>query len=64
MTAAGIVALLVVIAMVVALATLTAVGERRRGGRFAIVVIAGLFFPLAWVAWYRRDVLHQSVCSS
>ena len=53
------VALVVVIALasacVLALMTLTALGERRRGARVVTAVVAGLFFPLAWTAWYVRD---------
>lgn len=60
MTSTGIVVLLIVVAGLVALATLTAIGERRRGGRLAVAVIAGLFFPLAWIAWYARDELRAS----
>jgi hypothetical protein len=44
-------------AVVVSLAALTAVGERRRGGRLSVAVLTGLFFPLAWIAWYARDGL-------
>ncbi|GAA1146759.1 hypothetical protein GCM10009606_27070 [Nocardioides aquiterrae] len=47
--------MLVVLAVVIGLASLTAIGEHRRGGRPAVVVIAGLFFPLAWIAWYAHD---------
>ena len=53
---------LVIILVVVLLAgpvlllmTLTAVGERKRGGRPVTAVLAGLFFPVAWTAWYVRD---------
>ncbi len=55
MTSTGIVVLMIVVAGPVALATLTAIGERRRGGRLGVAVVAGLFFPLAWIAWYARD---------
>jgi hypothetical protein len=40
---------------VLLLMTLTAVGERKRGGRPVTVVVAGLFFPVTWTAWYVRD---------
>ncbi len=40
---------------VMALAALTAQGERRRGASLPVVVGAGLFFPVAWVGWYVRD---------
>ena len=46
--------------VVVSLAALTAVGERRRGGQLSVAVLAGLFFPLAWIAWYARDELRTS----
>lgn len=46
-------------AVLIALAALTAVGERRRGGRLVVAVIAGLLFPLAWIAWYARDELRK-----
>jgi len=42
---------------VVALAVLTMLGERRRSRSWAVVVLAGMFFPLAWTAWYLRDGL-------
>jgi hypothetical protein len=64
MTAGGIVVLLLVVAIVVALASLTAVGERRRGGRSAVVLLAGLFFPLAWIGWYMHDELQQPKSST
>lgn len=47
-------------AVMVSLAALTAVGERRRGGRLPVAVLAGLFFPLAGIAWYARDELRTS----
>jgi hypothetical protein len=34
---------------------LTALGERRRSRRWSVAVVAGLFFPVTWVAWYLRD---------
>lgn len=40
---------------VVALMVLTGLGERKRGARVVTAVVAGLFFPLAWAAWYVRD---------
>ena len=49
--------LLLMAAIVVALGSLTAMGERRRGGRAVVVVLAGVFFPLAWIGWYARDEL-------
>jgi preprotein translocase subunit Sec61beta len=60
MTPTGLVVLLIGVAVLVALATLTAMGERRRGGRLAVAVAAGVFFPLAWIAWYARDEMRDS----
>ncbi|WP_296604185.1 hypothetical protein [Nocardioides sp.] len=60
MTALGIAVLLAVAAVVIALIALTAVGQRRRGGGLAVAAIAGVFFPVAWVAWYVRDMLQGS----
>jgi hypothetical protein len=40
---------------VLALATLTVVGARRRGAGIPLVVLSGLFFPAAWVVWYLHD---------
>jgi hypothetical protein len=40
---------------VLLLMALTAVGERKRGGRPVTAVVAGLFFPVTWTAWYVRD---------
>ncbi len=42
------------------LATLTALGERRRGARGTTCLVAGLFFPVTWVAWYVRDELRAT----
>lgn len=42
-------------AVVLALAGLTAAGERRRGHGPGVALVAGLFFPVTWVAWYLRD---------
>jgi hypothetical protein len=64
MTPMAIAVLLVAAAALVALASLTAIGERRRGGRLAVAVITGVFFPLAWIAWYARDELRTSYFSS
>ncbi|GAA4718799.1 hypothetical protein [Nocardioides conyzicola] len=56
MAFAGLVVLLVVVlAGLVAFAALTALGERRRGGSPAVALVAGVFFPLTWMAWYVRD---------
>jgi hypothetical protein len=41
--------------LVLVLMVLTAIGGRTRGGRPVTAVLAGLFFPVAWTAWYIRD---------
>ncbi|HET7532984.1 MAG TPA: hypothetical protein VFJ83_07550 [Nocardioidaceae bacterium] len=38
------------------LAVLTALGSMRRGARLSAAALSGLFFPVAWVLWYLRDV--------
>jgi hypothetical protein len=43
---------------VLGLMVCTGQDERRRGSRAVTAVAAGLFFPLAWVAWYVRDEYH------
>lgn len=50
-----VVPVLVLVLGLLALALLTGVGERRRGAGGALVIVAGLFFPLAWLVWYLRD---------
>ncbi len=37
------------------LPVLTALGAHRRGAGPALALIAGLFFPITWTAWYLRD---------
>jgi hypothetical protein len=64
MTPAGIIVLLIAVASVVALASVTAIGQRRRGAGLAVVIAAGLFFPLAWIGWYTRDELQKPASSS
>lgn len=44
-------------AVVLALAVLTGLGERRRGGRAWTVLAAGALFPLTWLVWYVCDEL-------
>lgn len=61
MTPVAVAALAISATTLVALGSLTAVGQRRRGGRLAVVVIAGLFFPVAWIGWYARDERRTSV---
>jgi len=41
--------------VVLAFGALTAVGARRRGVGVPLAVVAGLFFPVTWTAWYLRD---------
>ncbi|GAA3520241.1 hypothetical protein [Nocardioides daeguensis] len=50
-----VVAVVVLALGLLALALLTGIGERRRGAGGAVVVVAGLFFPLAWLVWHLRD---------
>jgi hypothetical protein len=38
-----------------ALAVLTGLGEHRRGASLPVDLVAGLFFPITWFAWYFRD---------
>lgn len=40
---------------VLALVALTTVGARRRGRSVPAAVVAGLFFPVTWAAWYVVD---------
>jgi hypothetical protein len=42
-------------AAVLSFAVLTGLGERRRGARPVVAVLAGLGFPVTWVVWYIRD---------
>jgi MFS superfamily sulfate permease-like transporter len=39
----------------VALAVLTATGARRRGSSIPRAVLAGVLFPLTWIAWHVVD---------
>lgn len=55
----AVVTLVVALAAVVALGVVTAIGQRRRGSRPAVVVLAGVFFPVAWIGWYVHDELHR-----
>jgi hypothetical protein len=41
--------------LLVGIMVLTATGQRRRGHGLAAALLAGLFFPIAWTAWYLRD---------
>jgi hypothetical protein len=41
---------------------LTGIGSRRRGDSIAVCFLAAAFFPVAWTAWYVRDVMaHRNV---
>ncbi|WP_418058578.1 hypothetical protein [Pimelobacter simplex] len=55
MTPATVLLLAVLATPLVALAGLTAAGERRRSPRWDVAVVAGLFFPVTWAVWYVRD---------
>ena len=50
-----IVGLLVLAALALPLVVLTALGAHRRGVAVPSAVLAGLCFPVTWVAWYVRD---------
>lgn len=47
----------------VALMVLTGLGARVRGMRWFPALLAGLAFPLTWVAWYVRDELPHGTSS-
>ncbi|MDT4946953.1 MAG: hypothetical protein QOH14_3686 [Pseudonocardiales bacterium] len=36
---------------------LTGIGSRRRGDSIAVFFLAAALFPVAWTAWYVRDVM-------
>jgi hypothetical protein len=38
-----------------ALSALTFAGDLRRGQRWYLALVAGLFFPVTWVVWYLID---------
>ncbi len=40
---------------VLAAPSMTVVGARRRGQGVPAALLAGIFFPVTWVAWYVRD---------
>jgi hypothetical protein len=58
-TPGGAAVLGVLVAGLLVLAALTALGSRRRGGRWPLAVVSGAFFPVTWVAWYVRDGGHS-----
>jgi hypothetical protein len=41
--------------VVLAAPVMTCVGARRRGRGVPAALLAGIFFPVTWVAWYVRD---------
>lgn len=49
------VTLLVIAAVSMPLALLTALGARQRGLRLPLSVLAGLFYPATWALWYIKD---------
>jgi hypothetical protein len=54
-SAAGIWALGLSTAAWLAAGSLTAWGARRRGQRWRLALLSGLFFPVSWVTWYMID---------
>ena len=50
-----IISIVVLGSIVLAFATLTAVGSRRRGAHISLAILAGVCFPVTWVIWYVRD---------
>ena len=47
--------LLVLTALSLPLALLTAVGAHRRGLATPVAVLTGLFYPVTWTVWYVKD---------
>jgi hypothetical protein len=47
---------LVPAALLLGVAVLTGVGSRRRGSSVVVTTLSGVFFPVAWVVWYGRDM--------
>jgi hypothetical protein len=50
-----VVTLLVVAAVSMPLALLTALGASQRGCTLPLSVLAGLFYPATWTLWYIED---------
>ena len=48
-------AIVALAAVPVALVVLTGMGAHERGLSLPLSVMAGLFFPIAWVVWYVSD---------
>lgn len=57
MDGTGLAVTLMLVVPYAGLAMLTAFGSRRRGNSPAASAMSGMFFPVAWVAWYVQDVL-------
>ncbi|MGH3337107.1 MAG: hypothetical protein ACRDOZ_14910 [Nocardioides sp.] len=51
----AIVAVLGIALVLLPLPVLTALGAHRRGVGPPLALLAGLFFPITWTAWYLRD---------
>jgi hypothetical protein len=47
--------LLALMALVLPLPVLTAIGAHERGLSIGLASLAGVFFPITWTAWYLRD---------
>jgi len=41
--------------VLLALMSVTATGERKRGRGVGLALVAGLFFPITWTVWYLLD---------
>ncbi len=52
-----VVGVVVLAAVLLCLPVLTGLGERRRGARAPLAVLAGVFFPITWIVWYSKDEL-------
>jgi hypothetical protein len=50
-----IVGLLALVAVVLPLQALTALGAHERGLSIGVSALAGAFFPVTWTVWYLRD---------
>jgi hypothetical protein len=55
MSAAGVWTLGLSAALWLAVGSLAAGGARRRGQRWRLAWLSGLFFPVSWVIWYIAD---------
>lgn len=50
-----IVGILVLLAVLLPIPILTALGARQRGLSIPLAALSGIFFPMAWTVWYSRD---------